>query len=64
VREETPVVRALYEAGWVVMAGERFRIATPPGIRISTATLQDGEAAEIAQVIAEVEHPGRPRQAY
>jgi DNA-binding transcriptional MocR family regulator len=63
VREEAPVVRALYEAGWLVMSGERFRVDTPPGIRITVATLQEGEAAGIAQVIAQVEHAG-PRQAY
>jgi DNA-binding transcriptional MocR family regulator len=58
VREEAPVVRALHEAGWIVMAGERFRIATSPGIRITVATLQDGEADQIAEVIAAVEHAG------
>jgi DNA-binding transcriptional MocR family regulator len=64
VREEAPVVRSLQDAGWVVLAGERFRIATPPGIRITISTLRDGEAAEIARTIAQVEHAGRPRRAY
>ena len=64
VREEAPVTRALYEAGWLVMSGERFRIATPPGIRITVATLQEGEAAEIAEVIAQVEHAVQRRQSY
>lgn len=64
VREEAPVVRALHEAGLLVMAGERFRITTPPGIRITTARLRDGEAAEIARVIAAVEHAGPARRAY
>jgi DNA-binding transcriptional MocR family regulator len=64
VREEAPVVRALYDAGWLVVAGERFRINTPPGIRITVATLQEAEAGEIARVIAAVEHAGRPRRAY
>jgi hypothetical protein len=64
VREEAPVARALYEAGWIVMSGERFRIATPPGVRITVATLREGEAAEIARVIAEVEQTARPGQAY
>jgi DNA-binding transcriptional MocR family regulator len=64
VREEGPVVRALLEQGWFVLAGERFRIETPPGIRITVATLAPGEADAVARVIAEVEHAGRPRRAY
>ncbi|MGZ4174089.1 MAG: hypothetical protein ACXVQR_06385 [Solirubrobacteraceae bacterium] len=64
VREEGPVVRALLEEGWFVLAGERFRIATPPGIRITIATLDSGDAQELARVIAAVEHAGRPRRAY
>ncbi|MBV9006261.1 MAG: aminotransferase class I/II-fold pyridoxal phosphate-dependent enzyme [Solirubrobacterales bacterium] len=64
LREEAPVVGALLDAGWLVAAGERFRIATPPGIRITIATLQEDEANEIADVIASVEHAGRPRRAY
>ena len=65
VREEAPTVRALVDSGWLVMAGERFRIASPPGIRITIATLEDeAEMAEIAEVIAAVEHAGRARSAY
>jgi hypothetical protein len=64
VQEEAPAVRALYEAGWLVMSGERFRIATPPGVRITVARLRDGEPAAIADVIAGVEHAGRRRPAY
>jgi hypothetical protein len=47
-----------------VLAGERFRLATPPGIRITVATLDVGEAEEVAEVVASVEHAGRPRRAY
>ncbi len=64
VREEAPVVRALLDAGWLVAAGERFRLSTPPGIRITTATLEADEAAEIAAVIAAVEHAGTRRSSY
>jgi DNA-binding transcriptional MocR family regulator len=64
VREEGPVARALLEAGWLVTTGELFRIATPPGVRITIATLQPGEAVAIAGAIAAVEHAGRPRRAY
>jgi DNA-binding transcriptional MocR family regulator len=64
VREEAPAARALLDAGWLVMSGERFRIATPPGLRITTTVLQPGEAADVARIIAEVEHSGRPRRLY
>lgn len=64
LREEAPVVRALLDAGWLVAAGERFRIATPPGIRITIATLREDEAEEIAGIIGSVERSGRRRRAY
>lgn len=64
VYEEAPVVRALQDAGWLVLAGERFRSSTPPGIRITISTIQPTEADEIANTIAAVEHAGRPRRSY
>jgi DNA-binding transcriptional MocR family regulator len=64
VREEAPVVRALLDAGWLVLAGEHFRIRSDPGLRITIASMKDGEAEVIARVIAAVEHAGRPRRAY
>lgn len=64
VREEAPVVRALLDAGWLVLAGEHFRIRTAPGLRITIASLKAGEAEKIAYVIAGAEHAGRPRRAY
>jgi DNA-binding transcriptional MocR family regulator len=64
VREEARAVGALLEAGYLVMAGERFRINTPPGIRITSSTLTAGEADRIADVLAATEHAGRPRRLY
>ncbi len=64
VREEAPVVRALLDAGWLVAAGERFRLGTPPGIRITVATLEEEESEDVARVIASVEHTGRRRSSY
>jgi DNA-binding transcriptional MocR family regulator len=64
VREEAPVVRALLDDGWLVLAGEHFRIRTPPGLRITIASLKEGEAEEIARIIAATENAGRPRRAY
>jgi DNA-binding transcriptional MocR family regulator len=64
VREEAPVVRELLDAGWLVTSGERFRFASPPGIRVTTAMLDEHEALEVADVIAAVEQAARPRRAY
>ncbi len=64
VREEAPVIRALYEAGWIVRAGERFRFETPPGLRITTSTLSEDEAAAVAGVIAAVEGSGPSGRMY
>ncbi len=64
VREEAPVLRALYARGWVVGPGERFRLATPPGVRVTVATLREGEAEAIAATIAEVERGGGPPRLY
>lgn len=52
VQEETPTVQALLEAGWAVRAGERFRINSPPAIRITAATLVPAEARRFAADLA------------
>lgn len=64
VREEAAVIRALYDAGWIVLAGERFRVQTPPGIRITVATLREEEAPQVAEVIATADRARRPRRLY
>lgn len=64
VREEALVARALLDEGWLVSAGEQFRFASAPGIRVTTATLDVADAADVAAAIAAVEHAGRSRRAY
>jgi DNA-binding transcriptional MocR family regulator len=60
VRDETGVVRAMAEKGWAVAAGERFRIKSPPGIRVTISTLQPPDAGRFA---ADLAAALRPRQA-
>jgi DNA-binding transcriptional MocR family regulator len=48
VPDEDGVASALAEAGWAVTPGQRFRVAAPPGIRISFATLEAADAASFA----------------
>jgi len=65
VTEEAATVRGLSEAGWLVVAGERFRIASPPGIRITIATLREREAEQLADALADVlQRSGRRRGSY
>ena len=48
VFDEGGVASALAEAGWAVAPGQRFRIAAPPGVRISYATLEADDATLFA----------------
>jgi DNA-binding transcriptional MocR family regulator len=48
VADETGTASALLDHGWAVAPGERFRIASPPGIRIGIATLTQPEIARLA----------------
>jgi DNA-binding transcriptional MocR family regulator len=48
VREEARVVRDLADAGWAVQAGERFRLRSPPAVRITISSLTGEEAMRLA----------------
>jgi len=48
VSDEEGVASRLAEAGWAVAPGQRFRIAAPPGVRISFATLDSSDAPSFA----------------
>lgn len=58
VAHEDATVAALLDRGWGVLAGERFRIAAPRAIRVTTATLEPEEAlrfaADLRQALAPV----------
>lgn len=54
--EEVATVQHLLEHGWAVSAGERFRFGSPPGIRITTTSLEPDEATGLAAVIAAIVH--------
>jgi len=58
VADETGTTSALLDRGWAVAPGERFRIASPPGIRIGVATLS---AVEIEQLAADLHGSLRQR---
>lgn len=52
VPAEQPVLTALWEAGYAATAGERFRVASGPAVRITTARLDPAEARTVADVVA------------
>ena len=53
VTEEVTVVAGMLAAGYAVAAGERFRLASPPGVRITIATLRSEEAPAVAQAMVQ-----------
>lgn len=58
VPDETGVVARLLHAGWAVAPGARFRMHTPPGIRVTVSTLTDAEIEPLAEAIAVASGPG------
>jgi DNA-binding transcriptional MocR family regulator len=54
VTDEVGTTSALLDRGWAVAPGERFRTASPPGIRIGIATLTAGESAQLAADLASI----------
>ncbi len=59
-REEAPVLQALLAEGYAATAGARFRLASPPAIRITISTLR---ACDVARVSAAVERGLRDSRA-
>jgi DNA-binding transcriptional MocR family regulator len=52
VAEESRTVSALAAAGWAVRPGERYRIKTPPAIRVTISTLGRRDAQRFAADLA------------
>lgn len=59
VPEEVGVVTSLATAGWAARGGERYRLKSPPAIRVSIATLQPAEAVQLAADLARSLRPER-----
>jgi DNA-binding transcriptional MocR family regulator len=57
VREEAATVQALDDQGWAVAPGAHFRLRSPPGIRVTTATLAVAEAKRFAADLAATARP-------
>jgi DNA-binding transcriptional MocR family regulator len=48
VPDEDAVASSLAAVGWAVAPGQRFRIAAPPGVRLSCARLEQADAVSFA----------------
>ncbi|MFF4901218.1 aminotransferase class I/II-fold pyridoxal phosphate-dependent enzyme [Streptomyces sp. NPDC001068] len=61
VPDETGVVSRLLHEGWAVAPGAMYRLASPPGIRITVSTLTPGETGSLAAAVAAAVTPARGR---
>lgn len=59
VLEEGSMMTSLAAAGWAVRGGERYRIKSPPAIRVTIATLKPDEAVQLAEDMAHSLRPDR-----
>ncbi|WP_217493245.1 aminotransferase class I/II-fold pyridoxal phosphate-dependent enzyme [Streptomyces griseus] len=60
VGDETGAVARLLRAGWAVAPGARFRMASPPGVRLTVSPLDATDIAPLADAVAEAAGPVRP----
>jgi DNA-binding transcriptional MocR family regulator len=61
---ELAVVQSMLEAGWAVSAGERYRLKSPPAVRITVASLRPNEARRFAaDLVRSVAPHGRAHSA-
>jgi DNA-binding transcriptional MocR family regulator len=52
VADETAVLARLRDAGYAVAPGSRYRIAAPPGIRVTAGTVPLADIEPLADAIA------------
>lgn len=57
VREETATVQGLAEQRYAVSPGERYRLNTPPGIRVTASRLDEQDAPKFAAALGSVLSP-------
>ena len=56
VPDETVAITRLLGAGWAAAPGTRFRIGTPPGLRITVSSLDATEIDPLADAVTEAIH--------
>ncbi|MFE4173798.1 aminotransferase class I/II-fold pyridoxal phosphate-dependent enzyme [Streptomyces sp. NPDC056909] len=61
VADETGAVARLLHAGWAVAPGARFRMAAPPGVRLTVSSLTDEDIGPVADALAAAAGPAPAR---
>ncbi|MEV7245950.1 aminotransferase class I/II-fold pyridoxal phosphate-dependent enzyme [Streptomyces sp. NPDC093248] len=61
VPDETGVVARLLHAGWAVTPGARFRLASPPGVRVTVSYLAPRDVVPLADAVAAAVRPSPAR---
>jgi DNA-binding transcriptional MocR family regulator len=56
VPDETVAITRLMGAGWAAAPGTRFRIGTPPGMRITISSLETGDIDPLADAVTAAIH--------
>lgn len=62
VPDETGAVTRLLQSGWAVAPGARFRLASPPGVRLTVSPLTVEDAEELADAVAAALRPAAARR--
>ncbi|GAA1935748.1 aminotransferase class I/II-fold pyridoxal phosphate-dependent enzyme [Streptomyces sodiiphilus] len=62
VPDETSAVAALLRDGWAVAPGARFRLASPPGIRVTVSPLSAQDLVPLADALAKAVRPAVARR--
>ncbi|MFJ7152910.1 aminotransferase class I/II-fold pyridoxal phosphate-dependent enzyme [Streptomyces sp. NPDC100445] len=61
VPDETGAVARLVQAGWAPAPGARFRVASPPGIRLTVSPLAEEDVVPLADAVAAAVRPSPAR---
>ena len=57
VPDETGAVAHLLQSGWAAAPGARFRLSSPPGVRLTVSPLSDGDIGPLADAVADALRP-------
>ncbi|MEU0371837.1 aminotransferase class I/II-fold pyridoxal phosphate-dependent enzyme [Streptomyces sp. NPDC006283] len=63
VPDETGAVTRLLHAGWAVAPGARFRLSSPPGVRLTVSGLRQADIEPLAEAVASAVGP-MPARSY